>query len=73
MHAGNYFFTIHLSCTVLIATGADKMYFVILLACSLSLVAAEIGRYITSYIELYVTVSAKTVPIGTTIEIHFMA
>ena len=24
-------------------------------------------------ISLYVTVSAKTVPIGTTIEIHFMA
>ena len=27
-----------------VPTGADKMYFVILLACSLSLVAAEIGR-----------------------------
>ena len=36
--------------------------------------ASTLERYNKSWMKiLYVTVSAKTVPIGTTIEIHFMA
>ena len=51
MHAGTsllYICLVYIY-AVCVATGADKMYFVILLACSLSLVAAEIGRYIAKH------------------------